>query len=275
MKKNLTVETHENISLEYETANLGSRAIAFIFDYLIQFIALVLIILVSIIVLLATNKFTTIEQFINSNILSTLESVIMVAVFLFSSFFYFFIMELTWHGQTLGKKIAKIKVVSVTGEPINLLMCLIRNLMRIIDFLPAANFIGCIFIVLNKNSQRIGDITANTVVIKTKRYESFSKKLDLILNEQTAIIDKSNSYSNPTVVEGQPTITEHEYLILKQYIQLRLSVTDFKKYDIRLYKYFIRKTQQAPVRSSGYDIFASYLIEVLQNNEAFYNSKGL
>ncbi len=81
---------------------------------------------------------------------------------------YFAFFEAYMNGQTPGKMLVKIKVVKVTGEPIGLGESLIRNILRIIDELPFFYLLGFILIMTNDKKQRLGDMAAGTIVVKSE-----------------------------------------------------------------------------------------------------------
>ncbi len=68
-------------------------------------------------------------------------------------------------GGTLGKLITGMRVVKSTGEPLDLKASLIRNVMRIVDFLPFFYLVGAISVWNSKTKQRVGDRLAKTVVV--------------------------------------------------------------------------------------------------------------
>jgi uncharacterized RDD family membrane protein YckC len=70
-------------------------------------------------------------------------------------------------GQTFGKKLAHIKVVKDDGEKCDFGAALIRNLLRIVDRLPFIYIIGIILILVTNKKQRLGDMLAKTIVVKT------------------------------------------------------------------------------------------------------------
>lgn len=70
-------------------------------------------------------------------------------------------------GQTFGKKLAHIKVVKDDGEKCDFLAAFIRNLLRIVDRLPFIYILGIILILVTNKKQRLGDILAKTIVVKT------------------------------------------------------------------------------------------------------------
>jgi len=78
---------------------------------------------------------------------------------------YGILIEWYWNGQTVGKRILKIQVIDESGMHITFAQIAIRNLLRIIDLLPAFYCIGAIFFICSRRNKRLGDIAANTVVV--------------------------------------------------------------------------------------------------------------
>lgn len=86
----------------------------------------------------------------------------------FIAFIYFVLLEgPVGKGQTLGKKAMGIKVTAENGEIPTYGQSVIRNILRIVDMLPALYLVGAILIFLTKKDQRLGDLAANTQVVKT------------------------------------------------------------------------------------------------------------
>ena len=69
-------------------------------------------------------------------------------------------------GATIGKRLLGLRVVMADGSPLDWTSSIIRNVLRIIDFLPAFYLLGAIFVWSTAKNQRIGDLGANTVVIR-------------------------------------------------------------------------------------------------------------
>ena len=86
-------------------------------------------------------------------------------VFLFIIFAYFILME-SYTGWTVGKKILGMKVVDGVGNKIGLSKSVTRNLLRLVDGLPAFNILGIVLIIASPVGQRLGDRIARTYVIK-------------------------------------------------------------------------------------------------------------
>jgi uncharacterized RDD family membrane protein YckC len=77
--------------------------------------------------------------------------------------------EWTWRGQTVGKRLFCLRVVDAHGMRLQFNQIVVRNLLRFVDALPAFYFVGGLTCWLNANCQRLGDIAANTVVIRSPR----------------------------------------------------------------------------------------------------------
>ncbi len=96
-------------------------------------------------------------------------------------FFFTLAQELLFQGQTLGKKIMKLKVVHLEGREVPVSSYLLRWLLRIVDIWILFGSIGMLAIILSKNGQRIGDLAANTTVVSLKDNPGLP---DLFLNGQ-------------------------------------------------------------------------------------------
>ena len=89
-------------------------------------------------------------------------------VFLFIIFAYLILME-AYAGWTVGKRVLGMKVVDGQGDKIGFTKSLIRNLLRLIDGLPAFNILGIVLIASSPRDQRFGDRIAKTYVTKRNR----------------------------------------------------------------------------------------------------------
>jgi uncharacterized RDD family membrane protein YckC len=78
---------------------------------------------------------------------------------------YSITLEWLWRGQTLGKRVLKIRVVDAEGFRLRPAQIVIRNLLRVVDLLPAFYAVGGICCAVSPRYQRLGDFAANTVVI--------------------------------------------------------------------------------------------------------------
>lgn len=77
---------------------------------------------------------------------------------------YGIITEWYWQGQTLGKKLLRLRVMDEQGLRLQFSQIVIRNLLRFVDSLPALYLVGGLVCLCNRRAQRLGDFAANTIV---------------------------------------------------------------------------------------------------------------
>ena len=82
---------------------------------------------------------------------------------------YGMLCEFYWNGQTLGKWLLGLRVVDATGLELQFYQVAIRNLVRSVDLLPAFGLVGGLTMLCNRRLQRLGDLAAGTIVIRTRR----------------------------------------------------------------------------------------------------------
>ncbi len=77
---------------------------------------------------------------------------------------YPIVFEMYANGATPGKKLMKLQVLHTDGTPVGWHASIIRNLLRIADFMPVGNALGIVSMSATRNFQRLGDLAAGTVV---------------------------------------------------------------------------------------------------------------
>jgi hypothetical protein len=80
---------------------------------------------------------------------------------------YGIVLEWFWRGQTIGKKLLRLRVMDDQGLSLQFSQVVIRNLLRVIDQLPSLYLVGGITVLINRKSQRLGDIAARTIVTRS------------------------------------------------------------------------------------------------------------
>jgi uncharacterized RDD family membrane protein YckC len=75
--------------------------------------------------------------------------------------------EWYWRGQTLGKRALGIRVIDAEGLGLQPHQVVVRNLLRFVDGLPVTYLVGGVASALNRRSQRLGDLAAHTVVVRS------------------------------------------------------------------------------------------------------------
>src|SRR5712691_3193661 len=149
----LVVATPERVSFGYQVAGLGTRAIAQLLDLLIIFAILVALSLAA----------GGAAAFTNNALAADL--ILIIGGFI-TVFGYFWASEAMWSGQTLGKKAFRLRAVGDRGEPLTFLQAGIRNIVRIVDFLPYGYGVGVVVLFANGKGKRLGDLAAGTLVVK-------------------------------------------------------------------------------------------------------------
>jgi len=165
----ITVNTTQNIALEYPLAGIGERLVAGIIDMLI---IIGYIILISFLI--------SAGFYIRSNTWIIILLYMPVA-------FYSLLSELLLNGQTAGKKIMGIKVISIQGNQARFSQYLIRWLFRIVDFWLFGFVVGIVCIAASAKQQRIGDMVAGTTLIKTKPQTSIQETLYVPVEENNYV----------------------------------------------------------------------------------------
>jgi uncharacterized RDD family membrane protein YckC len=88
----------------------------------------------------------------------------LLAFALFWGYYIFF--EVAWNGRSPGKKWASLRVICADGSPITLTESIIRNLVRLVDFLPLYYALGVLIMFIDARARRLGDLAAGTLVVR-------------------------------------------------------------------------------------------------------------
>lgn len=82
---------------------------------------------------------------------------------------YMVLLETTWSGQTVGKKLMGLRVIQDTGVRVGVYQSLLRNLVRPLDKLPFFYLVGGAAALFSRTQQRLGDLLAGTIVVRERR----------------------------------------------------------------------------------------------------------
>jgi uncharacterized RDD family membrane protein YckC len=154
----LTIETPEQTSLDFAVAGIGSRFLALAFDILIQ---LLIGIVVGIAGAVALNGIIRVLP--TAGIWG---GAILILFYFLLYFGYFALFEILWNGQTPGKRKAGIRVIKDSGRPLTPAESIGRNLMRIVDWMPALYGIGLASMFFTKGNKRLGDLVVGSIVVR-------------------------------------------------------------------------------------------------------------
>jgi uncharacterized RDD family membrane protein YckC len=153
----IAIGTPEGVELELVLAGLGSRFVATLLDLLIKAGAVILFVILLLIVNAAGGASSTVIAV----------TAILVA---FSALFVYDVLFEVWGGgRTPGKRATGLRVIRDGGSPVNLTASLVRNILRLIDFLPSAYLVGIICITVTSTNKRLGDLVAGTIVVRERR----------------------------------------------------------------------------------------------------------
>ncbi len=152
MEEQFKVGTPESVSFNYTLAGIGSRYQAALLDHLLMGL---------IIILLA----------IGGRLAQGYDTFSLFSAFIYIASFavlfgYYTFFETVWRGQSPGKRAMNLRVLKANGLPITFTDALLRNIVRLIDFLPASYGLGLTVMFFNRRWQRLGDLAAGTVVVR-------------------------------------------------------------------------------------------------------------
>jgi uncharacterized RDD family membrane protein YckC len=154
----LSIHTTQNVTINFKSASVGERMLASLLDLLVK---------AAYIIVIAYVFFNLLGI---SNILNKVDMWSRIAIILFFFFpvlIYSVTLESIFEGQTIGKKLIKIKVVKIDGYQASFGDYLTRWLFRIIEN-NSLSLIGLIAMIVNNKTQRMGDVAAGTAVITLK-----------------------------------------------------------------------------------------------------------
>jgi uncharacterized RDD family membrane protein YckC len=159
-----TVLTPERVSLQYDIAGIGSRGAAALVDTAIQAIALTVVVVgLTAAFVASTSNFGL--SFRTSGGSALLIGLYALAVFIVTAG-YFMLFEILWSGQTPGKRLVGVRVIRENGYPIRPIDAVIRNVVRIVDWLPFIYGVGVLTMLVNKRAKRLGDFASGTIVVR-------------------------------------------------------------------------------------------------------------
>lgn len=143
--KTISINTTQNVPIEYEVAMVRDRIFAYIIDGFV-------------IVLIGTGLSFILGIFY-------LKELYLSIAWLLVFVFYNLISEYFMNGQTLGKKALRLQVVKISGEEATLTDYITRWAFRMVDIYLSLGSIASMLVSSSEKGQRIGDIVANTAVI--------------------------------------------------------------------------------------------------------------
>jgi uncharacterized RDD family membrane protein YckC len=201
-----SVLTPERVSVQYDIAGIGSRGAAAMVDTFVQVAALV-VLMMALVAVSAVNGLVGLEDDFVQGILLVFFSLGLFIV----TVGYFPLFEIVWSGQTPGKRLLGVRVIRENGYPIRPVDAVIRNLVRIVDWLPFFYGVGVLTMLLNRRSKRLGDFASGTIVVRE------GARMPSLLTP-TAI-----SESAPDLVRG-PSLASGDATLVRDFLSRRASM---------------------------------------------------
>ncbi|MDO3693744.1 RDD family protein [Wenyingzhuangia sp. chi5] len=194
----IQITTTQNVNLDFKSAELNHRMLAWFIDFLIKG---------AYISILAYILFGLLDLLKSFQELDTWSMMAVVIVLGIPVIFYTLVMESFFDGQTVGKKVMKLKVLKIDGYQTGFIDFFIRWIMRIVDLNMFSGIIALVFIGSSKKAQRLGGMASGTAVVSLRNKVNISHT---ILDETISTNNYQPTY--PSVVR----LSDNDVRIIKE-----------------------------------------------------------
>jgi uncharacterized RDD family membrane protein YckC len=150
----LRIRTPEGITFAYSLAGPVTRCLAWVVDFIVVFAMIFA-------TWLCMAWLFTVSPDLAGGFFMIALLVVPVA--------YGVLLEWFWRGQTIGKKVFRLRVMDADGLRLQFHQVLMRNLVRFVDILPGFYLLGGLACLLSRKSQRLGDLAAGTIVVHHRK----------------------------------------------------------------------------------------------------------
>ncbi len=158
----IDVRTTQNVTIQYELASLRERFFAFFIDIVIVFSVIYFLIIFVVSVLRANDS------------LSEMTAMVLYGILPVASFMaYQLLSEIIANGQSWGKKALGIKTIRLDGGEAGISDYLLRSVFHLVDTFFSFGVISALLISSSSKNQRLGDMTANTTVVRLQSNTRF------------------------------------------------------------------------------------------------------
>jgi uncharacterized RDD family membrane protein YckC len=212
MDDEFSIETPEAVRFGYDIAGIGSRFLAALVDTLL-IVLLQALVLGLTIAALAARSGDLPGGSLRAWIVAGLG---LLAFGLLWGYYLFF--EMIWNGQSPGKRWVGLRVIKDSGAPISFVDSAIRNLVRLIDFLPAYYGIGVVVMFLNDQARRLGDLAAGTLVIRERK--------GVALDSLVARSQPAASALPAEPIPGLESLAASDYDLIERFMQRRVGLVN-------------------------------------------------
>ncbi len=219
----VSVQTTQNIQLDYPLASLGDRILGYLIDLAIMLsYGFLMFMILSSVGLISTASF--------------------IAFSVIPGMTYRMFAEILFNGQSVGKKALNIKVIKLDGSTPSIGSYILRWLLEPIEILA---FVGLsvLVIILNPNGQRLGDILAGTTVVKIKHITTTNVRNKIIMKE----VDENYVATYPEA----EYLTDKEIKLIKSVLAAFREDTNSEPLNLiveKLKNKYHIQTEEAPVK---------------------------
>ncbi|MCR5861813.1 RDD family protein [Flavobacterium sp. J372] len=245
----LSITTTQNVNINFNAAGVGERVLAYIFDAVIKTAY-------SLIIYLVVYEYFGLEKFVAPMDFWS-QAAIMIILYL-PCIFYTLVLESVFQGQTIGKRLMRIRVIKIDGYEAGFGDHLMRWLCRLVDIFLLLNtgIVGLGFMLATDKTQRLGDLAAGTAVISLKNDISI---------DHTILREVESDYRPiyPLVIK----LTDNDIRIIKETYEHALKAADFEQ---------MQKLQDKVIQVTGIKSVsqnATAFIDTLLNDYNYYTQK--
>ncbi|BCY28711.1 RDD family protein [Flavobacterium okayamense] len=202
----LAINTTQNVVINFSAASVGDRILAQLLDVLVKVAYIFVIILLF--------EIFDLDRFLNG--LDDWSLIGFWSVIALPVMFYSLVQESLLEGQTVGKKLIKIRVIKLDGYQASFGDYLIRWLFRIVEISIGNGIIALIAIIANNKNQRLGDMAAGTSVISLKNKVNIN---------HTILQEVNNDYvpTYPLVIK----LSDNDVRIIKETFEAAIATRDY------------------------------------------------
>lgn len=155
MTSSLQIRTPEGITFSFQLAGPVVRCLAWIIDFL---------------AIIVVSQGVGILGQLAGIISEDLAAAVATLGYFIVSIGYGVAAEWLWRGQTVGKRLFRLRVMDAQGLRLQFHQILIRNLLRFVDMLPFFYLVGGLACYFSRRAQRLGDLAANTIVVHNTKH---------------------------------------------------------------------------------------------------------
>lgn len=232
--KVVTFQNTQGVEVQYVCADLTDRIIAFAIDTVMVFVAILIL------------------EFLISGANELANHIFTFLLILPLAFFYNLVLELFNDGQSLGKKIVGIKVVRVDGMPVQTNDLLMRWMFRLVDIAITFGGLAIVFIGITPRSQRLGDLLADTTVIKIRQRKTSLDRVQSLVNLS----------KHKPVYLTKATFSEDQMLLMKETFD---RVSNYKSPENQALLAYIANNVAASIGIPTPDNHKEFLMQVIKD----------